>query len=459
MRKLWHTPWRFFLIVATVTPIYLRYLLLWLRGRWFRRPAKPQAWQRAHRKSAQKFYRLAVRMRGGLIKVGQIISTRVDIVPKVWAEELAGLQDRVAPSPWPKIRKRLTRELGAPPEQIFAKIEHEAVAAASFGQVHRATTQDGRDVALKIQYADVRMKLGCDLFVLRCAVPLFNIFVPKIGLRHIYAEVRKALETELDYRQEAEYTRIIGENMKKVPHVTVPEVVDGYTTEHVICTTYFDGWKLIDKPRLAAEGFPILDVMQKLMRAYAHMFFVDGVFQSDPHPGNLLARRGEDGTAEICVLDFGQVKILPRGFQQKLVMATIAFMSRDVDNFAKGVAGLGMLSEQDLEHAKPVLREFFEEMFEMSPEQLKALDAELLRAKIQGLLAKIEGVHIPQDLVLYGRAFSMLAGVCAALDPTVNGLVVARPMIMEALMRPEVMTSGAGPEPLVAAAGGQNRLR
>ncbi len=452
MRKLWHIPWRFFLIAATVTPIYVRYLLLWLRGRWFRKPAKAQAWERAHRKSAKTFYRLAVRMRGGLIKVGQIISTRVDIMPKEWAEELAGLQDRVAPTPWPKIRKRLTRELGAPPEEVFTEIESQAVAAASFGQVHRAVTREGRDVALKIQYADVKMKLGCDLFVLRCAVPLFNIFVPKIPLRHIYAEVRKALETELDYRKEAEHTRIIGENMKKVPHVTVPEVVDGYTTEHVICTTYFDGWKLTDKERLAAEGFPILDVMQKLMRAYAHMFFVDGVFQSDPHPGNLLARRGADDTAEICVLDFGQVKILPRGFQKKLVTTTVAFMGRDVDGFAQGVAGLGMLSESDLEHAKPVLRKFFDEMFEMSPQELKALDADMLREKIQDLLAKIEGVHIPQDLVLYGRAFSMLAGVCAALDPTVNGLVVARPMIMEALMRPEVMTQLAASDQPVAAA-------
>lgn len=445
MRKLWHTPWRFLLIMGTVTPMYFRYLWLWGRGRWFGKPAPGAAWRSAHRKSARKFYRLAVRMRGGLIKVGQIISTRVDIVPKEWAEELAGLQDRVDPSPWSKIRKRLTRELGAPPEEAFAEIETQAVAAASFGQVHRAKTKDGREVALKIQYADVKMKLGCDLFVLRCAVPLFNIFVPKVPLRNIYDEVRKALETELDYRKEAEHTRIIGENMKNVPHVTVPAVVEGYTTEHVICTTYFDGWKITDKERLAAEGFPVLDVMQKMIRAYANMFFVDGVFQSDPHPGNLLVRRGEDGTAELCILDFGQVKILPRGFQQKLIMASVAFMGRDVDNFAKAVAGLGVLSEKDIEHAKPILREFFEDMFEMSPQDLKELDVEALREKIEDILAKIEGVHIPQDLVLYGRAFSLLAGVCAALDPTVNGIVVAKPMIMEALMRPEVMMALAAP--------------
>jgi predicted unusual protein kinase regulating ubiquinone biosynthesis (AarF/ABC1/UbiB family) len=445
MRMLWHTPWRFLLILWTLTPIYFRYLAFWLRWKWFGKPPTQEKWARAHRKSARKFYRLAVRMRGGLIKVGQIISTRVDIMPKEWCEELAGLQDRVDPTPWKAIRRRLTHELGKPPEEVFAEIATGATAAASFGQVHRAKTKDGRDVALKIQYEDVRLKLACDLFVLRCAVPLFNVFVPKVPLRNIYDEVKNALETELDYRKEAEHTRIIGANMKNVPHVVVPEVLAEYTTEHVICTTWFEGWKITDKDRLAAEGFPVLDVMQKMIRAYANMFFVDGVFQSDPHPGNLLCRRGADGTAELCILDFGQVKILPRGFQQKLILASVAFMGRDVDNFSKAVVGLGVLSERDIAIARPILQEFFEEMFEMTPQELKQLDVELVRKKIEDVLKRIEGVHIPQDLVLYGRAFSLLAGVCAALDPEVNGIIVAKPMIMEALMRPEVMMAMAAP--------------
>lgn len=443
MRKLWHIPARLLLIARAVVPMYLSYLWLWGKWRWLGRRSPPEVWRRLHAKSADRFYRLAVRMRGGLIKVGQIISTRVDLMPAEWTSRLASLQDQVEPTPWPVIERRLTHELGAPPHTVFASIDQDAVAAASFGQVHRATTKDGRAVALKVQYEDVRLKLQCDMFVLRCAVPLFNIFVPKVRLRTIYEEIRAALETELDYRQEAEYTRRIGANLRALPHVFVPEVVEEYTTQFVICTTYFDGFKVTDAARREQEGLETRDVIEKILGAYAQMFFVDGVFQSDPHPGNLLLRRGPEG-AEICILDFGQAKVLPREFQRKLVQASIAFMGRDVDNFARAVVALGLMNARDVEVAKPILREFFEEIFELSPTELKKLDAQAIKAKLQDVLARIEGVTIPQDIVLYGRAFSLLAGVVAALDPDVNGLIVAKPMIMKALMRPENFAPLAG---------------
>ncbi|HJL03609.1 MAG TPA: AarF/UbiB family protein [Polyangiaceae bacterium LLY-WYZ-15_(1-7)] len=453
MRRLWHTPWRFLLILWTVVPLYFRYFRLWAKKRWFGRSTPPEVWSRVHTKSARAFYRLAVRMRGGLIKVGQIISTRVDIMPPEWVAELSKLQDEVDPQPWKVIRKRLTSELGAPPDELFAEIEEEAVAAASFGQVHRATLKDGRRVALKIQYEDIAMKLSCDLFVFRCAVPLFNVFVPKIRLRTIYEEVKKALTTELDYRQEAEYTRLVGENLGEVPHIVVPRVVEEFTTEHVICTTYFEGFKITDAAKREAAGIETLDLIQKLIRAYAHQFFVDGVFQSDPHPGNLLVRGGEEG-AEVCILDFGQVKVLPRGFQRKLVHASVAFMGRDVDGFIRAVSKMGVLSERDVEIARPIIQEFFDEMYEMTPTDLKDIDIEDMKEKIQSVIDRIEGIHIPQDIVLYGRAISLLSGVIAGLDSHVNGILVAKPMIMEALMRPEnfaPLEEDEGAEPQAAA--------
>jgi len=454
MRRLWHTPWRFLLIATTVVPIYLGYLRIFLKKKWFGRGTPAEKWSKLHRKNAKKFYRLACRMKGGLIKVGQIISTRVDVVPKEWAEELSALQDKVDPTPWKVIAKHIERELGAPADEVFEHIDHEAVAAASFGQVHRATTKEGEDVALKVRYADIEMKLRCDLFVLRCAVPLFNFFVPKVKLKVIYEEIGKALTTELDYRQEAEYTRMIHANLEGVDHVVTPEVVEKYTTESVICTTFFEGYKITDKARLEEDGIAPHDVIKKIIDAYTHMFFIDGVFQSDPHPGNLLMRKGEDGEPLICILDFGQVKVLPRDFQRQLIHTSIAFMGRDVDGFARNVVKMGVASEKDLEVAKPLLREFFDEMFEMSPAELKQLDAEELKEKIQDVANRIDGVHIPQDIILYGRAFGLLAGVIAALDEEVNGIVLAKPAIMAALMRPENFTpvEDQTPEPAPAMA-------
>ena len=436
MRQFWYTSARFSRILITVAPIYFAYFRIWARQKLLGETTPPEIWQHLHREKAREFYRLAVHMRGGLIKVGQIISTRVDIVPVEWTQELSALQDKVEPTPWPAIERHLREQLGAPPDAIFEWIEHEAVAAASFGQVHRARTHDGRDVALKVKYEDIDYQLACDLTCLRVASPFFNIFVPKLRLDIIHQEIGRALTTELDYRQEAEFTRTIGENLKALPNVVIPEVVDEYSTESVICTTYFDGFKATDVERLSAEGLDTHDVIRKLIEAYAHMFFVDGVFQSDPHPGNLMLRKRADGTAELCILDFGQVKILPTDFQRLLVDTSVSFMVRDVDGFSRNLARMGIASERDLAIARPLLHKFFTEMFELSPDQLKQLDAELLKRKIKELLSRIEGVHIPQDIVLYGRAFGLLAGVIAALDSRINGIVLAKPIIMSALMRP-----------------------
>ncbi len=437
MQRLWHTPWRFSIIASTLLPIYVSYLWIWVRWRYFGYRPSAERWSELHRKNARSFYRLAVRMRGALIKVGQIISTRVDIAPKEWVEELTRLQDKVTPTPWPQIRKRLVKELGGEPTEIFETIEEQSVAAASFGQVHRARTKDGRDVALKVKYADIEMKLSCDLFAMNVATPLFNVFVPKIRLKVINDEIGHALRTELSYRQEAEYTRTIRANLEEVPGIVVPEVVDEFTTDSVICTTFFEGYKITDKERLAEDGIAEHDVIRKIIDAYTHMFFIDGVFQSDPHPGNLLLRKNEEGGPEICILDFGQVKVLPKLFQRSLIHTSIAFMGRDVDGFARNVVAMGVASEEDLEHAKPLLREFFDEMFEMSPAELRQLDPTALKEKIQEVVGKIDGVVIPQDIVLYGRAFGLLAGVIAALDDEVNGIMLAKEPIMKALMRPE----------------------
>src|SRR5690606_25350362 len=189
----------------------------------------------------------------------------------------------------------------------------ESVNAASFGQVHRARLKDGRDVALKVKYPDIDLKLSIDLANVRRAIPFFNIFVPKVKLSVIYDEVRRAFETELDYRQEAEYTRMIGKNLAGFPGVTIPEVVDEYTTGSVICTTFFEGYKVTDREALEREGADVHEIMKRIIAAYTHMIFVDGVFQSDPHPGNILFRV-DDGALRICILDFGQVKVFPEEF-------------------------------------------------------------------------------------------------------------------------------------------------
>ncbi|HBQ12398.1 MAG TPA: hypothetical protein DEF51_15045, partial [Myxococcales bacterium] len=325
MSWLWHTLVRSVWIGLVLFPMWVAYVVPWVRWRRFGATIPDAVWERKHRKYAARFYRLAVGMRGGLIKVGQILSTRVDLMPRAWIEELSGLQDEVSPTPWRDLEEHLRAGYDAPLEELFRELDHEAIAAASFGQVHRGVTADGTRIALKIRYADIERKLAVDMFLMSWAVRLFNVFLPKIRLSPIYDEIKRALTTELDYEQEARFTQIVHDHFVDRDGVEVPAVVHALSTRDVICTTWIDGVKitspkLLDDPRLDRAK-----LLERLLWAWIQMMYVDGVFQSDPHPGNLLARLDEDGEPILGVVDFGQVKILDRAFHQKLVNGVMAF--------------------------------------------------------------------------------------------------------------------------------------
>lgn len=445
MIRLWHAVVRSLLVGVVLFPAWLAYVIPWIRERRFGARVPDEVWERKHRRHAKRFYWLAVKMRGGLIKVGQILSTRVDLLPPEWIEELSGLQDEVEPAPWSRIEGQLRAGYDAPLERLFDQLDREAVAAASFGQVHRGVTADGVEVALKVKYPDVEMKLRIDMFLFGIVVRLFNVFLPRISLRPIYLEIRRALSTELDYEQEARFTRIIHDNFEGREGVVIPRVIDALTTRDVICTTWFDGRKITTKALLDDPRVDRTKLLERLLWTWIQMMYVDGVFQSDPHPGNLLVRLDGDEPI-LCVVDFGQVKILERAFHQKLVSGVMAFAMGNVDMFVGSLSELGLFPESEIEEMRPIVAGLMERLRSEAPIDARQLDFPKLRAEVVATLDRMEGVAVPQELVLYGRTFALLAGVTRAIAPEVNALAIARPLITQALL------AGGPPERPVEAA-------
>lgn len=433
MRSLYHVVVRSVLATSVLLPMWLAYAIPFFRQKRFGATIAPEVWERKHRKYARKFYRLAVRMRGGLIKVGQIMSTRVDLLPPGWTEELAGLQDEVDPMPWSQIERHLEHTYGRAPDALFARLDHEATAAASFGQVHRATTKDGRDVALKIKYPDVELKLAIDLWFFRRGVRLFNVFLPKLSLRPIAEEITRALTTELDYEQEARFTRVVHDNFEGRHGVFIPRVIDELTTKDVICTTWFEGTKITKPELLGRDDLDREKLLERLLWTWIQMMYVDGVFQSDPHPGNLLVRV-EDGEPILGVVDFGQVKILTREFHQKLVSSVMAFAMGNEDLFVGSLSQLGLFPESEKSKLAPLVGKLMRRLRERRPLEGEELDFVVVRDMVLSTLDEMEGVVIPQELVLYGRTFALLAGVTRAIAPGVNPLAVAKPLLTQALL-------------------------
>src|SRR5690606_9646394 len=214
--------------------------------------------------------------------------------------------------------------------------------------------KDGTEVALKIKYADIEAKLAIDMVLFRVSVRLFNVFVPKIRLGPIYDEVRRALTTELDYEQEARFTRIVHDNFAKREGTVIPRLVVSLTTRDVICTTWFEGTKITDPAILEHPELDRALLLERLLSTWIHMMYVDGVFQSDPHPGNLLVRV-EGGEPILCVVDFGQVKILSPAFHQQLVASVMAFAMGNVDMFLGTLISLGLFAESEQERMRPFI--------------------------------------------------------------------------------------------------------
>jgi predicted unusual protein kinase regulating ubiquinone biosynthesis (AarF/ABC1/UbiB family) len=241
------------------------------------------------------------------------------------------------------------------------------------------------------------------------------------------------LVAELDYEREARFTTRIRRNLSALPRIFVPEVIDELCTVDVIATEMFVGHRIDDTAKmreLAVEPREVLDI---IISAWVKMMYEDGVFQSDPHPGNMLFRVTKEGL-QVCILDFGQVKELPDTFRSTLIDAVLRFMARDARGFEACLVNLGMLRKQDAEAAGPFLVDFFDNYFHLSPEQARALDFDALRKQAEALLHRIEGVTIPNDVVLHARTISLLAGLSTALDESRNLFVAAQPHVMRAML-------------------------
>lgn len=434
MVRIYHALIRSLLVGVVLFPTWLAYAIPLLRMKKLGASIAPEVWRHKHHKYARRFYWLSVKLRGGLIKVGQILSTRVDLLPPGWTEELAGLQDEVEPMPWTDIAEHLQTSYGRPVEELFESLEHEAHAAASFGQVHRGVTKDGVVVALKIKYPDVEMKLGVDMVLFGLAVRFFNVFLPRISLRPVYEEVRRALVTELDYEQEARFTRAVHDHFEDRPGVVIPRVIDELTTRDVICTTWFDGIKITRPEVLEHPGLDREKLLERVLRTWIEMMYIDGVFQSDPHPGNLLVHVDDAGEPTLCVVDFGQVKILSPEFHQKLVSSVMAFAMGNEDRFVGSLVTLGLFPESEKEKMQPIVAHMMRRLRQERPADGREPDFATVRDLVLDTLNRMKGVVIPQELVLYGRTFALLAGVARAVAPRSNPLALARPILTQALL-------------------------
>jgi len=264
------------------------------------------------------------------VKFGQVLSTRPDIVPPEYIAELESLQDNVEPFSFAEVEKTIEAELGVRLSKAFLDFESQPLAAASLGQVHRATLRDGTDVVVKVQRPNVREQVRPDLEVFKeiaQALEQHTDVGRKMNLVGAIDQAKISLLAELNYIQEARNMEIIRGNLADFPQIHIPAVIDDYTSPRVLTTELVRGRKISKLTPLSLIEGDYAELASVLTRAYLRQICVDGVWHSDPHPGNVFVREDEGGAPQIVLLDFGMVSRISAEFQDEIIKLLLAVSS------------------------------------------------------------------------------------------------------------------------------------
>ena len=416
-------------LIARAALLYLRRSLATRRGR-----LRPVATlEHPYTKLAADFVETAMRYRGGLIKLGQVASLRIDVLPESVTDELSRLQDRVEPHSFAEIDLQLQDELGAGWRERFQEFEVEPVASASLGQVHRATACDGRQLAVKVLYPGIESSVSVDLAAARVALWVFNWFVLP-DLMQVYRQIRDALLGEMDYEREAAAALRIGANLKQdaslVAHVRVPAIDTDLTRRRVLVMEYIEGARITDLASLAANGREVDDVVLWATRAFLHMMLRDGDFHCDPHPGNLLI----DEAGRVAIVDFGMNMQLAEGTLVAMRDHIVSVVQRDKDRWSESLVELGMVDKADLSVVRELSELAFDpRYFNLTPRQVSEIDMVEYFSELRVHMRQIRSFRIPDGLVMWGRALSLLYGLVSELAPGLRPMDVVGPYVFDFL--------------------------
>jgi ubiquinone biosynthesis protein len=383
----------------------------------------------AERRFARRFVSVAVRFKGGLIKIGQVASLRVDVLPSEVSEELARLQDRVDPHPIAEVEAQIVHELGAPIAACFRDFERTPIASASLGQVHAARLPDGRKVAVKVLYPGVERSVAIDLFAVRIGLWLFD-FLTIADLRTVYREIRESLLGEMDYEREGRAAEEVARNLASDPevsaHVRVPAIHWATTRHRVLTMEFIEGVKINDRAALAAQGLATEEIARWAVRAFLHMIFRDGFFHCDPHPGNLLV----DAEGRIGIVDFGMNKRLSPVVMAMLRENLLATVTRDPVRYARSFLTAGMIDPRDVPAVEDVARLSFDpRYFNLTPREVAGLDFGEYLGRMREQMKRVKSFRLPDGIVMWGRALTLLLGLASELAPGIRPLEVVGPYV------------------------------
>ncbi|RPJ21878.1 MAG: AarF/ABC1/UbiB kinase family protein, partial [Chloroflexi bacterium] len=398
-----------------------------------------------YKKIASQFRAMAIRMGGVMIKVGQFLSSRLDVLPLEITQELSGLQDEVPAEDFEAIRQLAEAELGAPLEERFERFEPQPLAAASLGQVHRARlraeaaeVEGFQDVVVKIQRPFIDQLIDVDFSALRRVAGWLMRYGPirkRVDVRALIAELETTVQREIDYLSEGGNAETFSKNFAGRKIIHVPRVVWNRTTRRVLTLENVYAIKITDYDAIAAAGIDRAEVAEVLFHTYLKQIFEDGFFHADPHPGNMFVTPRpvtEDNQRsspvdkagwQLTFVDFGMVGSVPEDLSVGLREMLIGVGTRNAARVVQSYQTLGvLLPNADLKLLEQAETQIFDRFWGMTMSDLRKVDHREMgqfAMQFRELMYEMP-FQFPHNLLLLGRTVAILSGMCTGLDPNFN---------------------------------------
>lgn len=397
------------------------------------------------RRWAARFRDLAVEMGGVLIKLGQFLSSRADVMPPEITKELAALQDEVPPDPFPPVKKLIEDELGGPIQELFSRFVEEPQSGASLGQTYYAWLPEGDAVIVKAQRPAIHELVATDLAAIRRVLGLIKWYPAlrrRVNLDALLDEFTRITYGELDYIAEGRSAEELRRNFADDPHIFIPAPFWSHTSKRVLTLERADAIKIIDYHGLTAAGIDRGKVAERVFGTYVQQMLIDGFFHADPHPGNLFVKplglKPDDGGAGrefvVTFVDFGMMGRISSRDKALLRDLAVHGFNRDVSDAISDMQKLGfILPGTDTRPLERALHMLLDRYYGLSVREFASIDIDEMLAMAYELRDIIYEFpfQIPIDYVLLARALGILEGLCAGLDPDFNGFVVAEPYVKQ----------------------------
>ena len=380
--------------------------------------------------TARRFRETLAELGPTFIKLGQILSSRPDILPADFIAELSHLQDRAAPMPVQTVFELIEKGLGRSAPQLFASIDPEPMASASIAQVHRATLASGEDVVVKVQRPGIEEQIRSDTDLLFYLARFLEGVIEETGIytpTGIVTEFRNAMLLELDFENEARNIEEFARNHADRPYVVIPNLYGDLSSRTVITLQELKGVKL--KTALDSGDSPGIDRKQlarHVLEASFQQLFKDGLFHGDPHPGNIMVMEGN----RIGLLDFGLVGRLTKQMQESIIVLVLAISLRDPDTVARLLYKVGIPDQRiNLHHFRQAIHDILDRYM---GRKLSEVDPGVLMSELVDLAMKYK-IKIPKEYAVLSKASATTEGIVRQLDPELDVTQAALPYAKQLL--------------------------